>query len=73
MLHYPQTCRLLIARRESVPDAPTFCDSACVRADLWKIDILFVIGGRGGNAAAEMIHRECRGKTVRSNGGQCVF
>ncbi|KAL4440737.1 hypothetical protein ABPG77_000446 [Micractinium sp. CCAP 211/92] len=34
------------------------------RLDLWKIDILFVVGGRGGNAAAELIHRECRAKKV---------
>ncbi|EFN58628.1 hypothetical protein CHLNCDRAFT_29926 [Chlorella variabilis] len=34
------------------------------RLDLWKIDILFVVGGRGGNAAAESIHRECRSKKV---------
>jgi hypothetical protein len=33
-------------------------------ADLWKIDILFVVGGRGGNAAAQAIHRECRARQV---------
>lgn len=26
--------------------------------------MLFVVGGRGGNAAAEAIHRECRAKSV---------
>lgn len=35
-----------------------------MHTDLWKIDILFVVGGRGGQAAAESIHRECRSKTV---------
>ncbi|KAI3436493.1 hypothetical protein D9Q98_005910 [Chlorella vulgaris] len=34
------------------------------RLDLWKIDILFVVGGRGGNAAAQAIHRECRARQV---------
>lgn len=34
------------------------------RLDLWKVDILFVVGGRGGQAAAESIHRECRAKAV---------
>lgn len=27
--------------------------------DLWKIDMLFVVGGTGGNAGAHAIHREC--------------
>ena len=31
---------------------------------MWNIDQLFVVGGRGGNAAAEHIHRECRAKKV---------
>ncbi|PRW56044.1 phosphofructokinase family isoform B [Chlorella sorokiniana] len=34
------------------------------RLDLWKIDHLYVVGGRGGQAAAESIHRECRAKQV---------
>ncbi|PSC69047.1 phosphofructokinase family [Micractinium conductrix] len=34
------------------------------RLDLWKIDILFIVGGRGGNAAAEAITRECDSKHV---------
>lgn len=38
-------------------------------SDLWKIDILFVVGGRGGNAAAELIHRECRAK--KASGAGC--
>ena len=36
--------------------------------DLWKIDQLYVIGGRGGNAGAQAIHREC----VRSGVPCCV-
>lgn len=29
------------------------------RLDLWKIDMLFVLGGNGGNAGAAAIQREC--------------
>lgn len=56
-------CSMLQHRPPAVP--------AClpVAADLWKIDILFVVGGRGGNAAAELIHRECRAK--KASGAGC--
>jgi 6-phosphofructokinase 1 len=33
------------------------------RLDLWGVNMLFVLGGNGGNAAAEAIHEEC----VREN------
>jgi len=34
------------------------------RLDLWGVNMLFVLGGNGGNAAAEAINRECREKGV---------
>lgn len=40
------------------------CCVLLTAADLWKIDILFVVGGRGGQAAAHTIDRECRAKNV---------
>ena len=42
------------------------------KPDLWKIDVLFVVGGRGGQAAAENIHRECRSKKVGRAGGSAL-
>lgn len=50
------------ALRLASPGCPRSCHRPC--ADLWKIDMLFVVGGRGGNAAAELIHRECRAQKV---------
>lgn len=29
------------------------------RIDMWAIDMLFVVGGNGGNAGAAAIQREC--------------
>lgn len=30
------------------------------RIDMWGIDMLFVVGGNGGNAGANAINEECR-------------
>lgn len=34
------------------------------RIDLWGVNMLFVVGGNGGNAAADAIHKECEASDV---------
>ena len=34
------------------------------RIDLWSVNMLFVVGGNGGNAAANAIHLACEAKGV---------
>ena len=34
------------------------------RIDMWAIDMVFVVGGNGGNAGAQVWIRPCNGKNV---------
>ena len=45
----------------------TLCREIVKRLDMWGIDMLFVVGGNGGNAGAAAIQAQCEKDAVVCN------
>ena len=60
MLHKRSKCEVPSHRK----DACRFCRRIVKQIDMWGVDMVFVVGGNGGNAGANAIQRECEKEGV---------